>query len=63
MSKISLAEPNVPIRETRLGSITAFDGCAGELVKESHGCKLKECKRKFSQCWDVMQGRLFASFQ
>ena len=42
MSKISLAEPNVPIRETRLGSITAFDGCAGELVKESHGCKLKE---------------------
>lgn len=59
MSKISLAEPNVPIRETRLGSITAFDGCAGELVKESHGCKLKECKRKFSQCMGCNAGQAF----
>lgn len=47
---INLKEPNVPIRENRLGSITGFKGTAKELVQCSHSGKLKECSRKFSQC-------------
>lgn len=59
MSKISLSEPNVPIREVRLGSITAYDGCAKDLVESSRGCKLKECSRKFSQCMGCNAGQAF----
>lgn len=59
MSKISLAEPNVQIRETRLGSITAYDGSAAELVEKSHTCQIKECSRKFSQCMGCNAGQAF----
>ena len=50
MSVISIEEPNVIIREKRLGSINAFTGSAAELVEKSHEGSLHECKRKFSQC-------------
>lgn len=50
MSAISIEEPNVVIREKRLGSINAFSGTAAELVKQSQNKTLHECKRKFSQC-------------
>jgi nitrogenase molybdenum-iron protein alpha chain len=32
MSEINLKAPEVQIREVRLGSITGFEGTAGELV-------------------------------
>ena len=50
MSKINLKELTVPIRENRLGSITAFQGNAATLVEKSHSCKLKDCAGGFSQC-------------
>ncbi|ADY55738.1 oxidoreductase/nitrogenase component 1 [Syntrophobotulus glycolicus DSM 8271] len=49
MSEINLQIPAVPIRETRLGSITGFQGSAAELVKSSR-CGLRDRDRSFSQC-------------
>lgn len=50
MSKVNLKESNVLIREIRLGSITGFEGTAGELVSCSRSGKLKDSVRSFSQC-------------
>lgn len=50
MSRFNFTQPEVQIRENRLGSITGFKGTARELVKCSREGKLTECKRKFSQC-------------
>ncbi|MDR0857435.1 MAG: nitrogenase [Oscillospiraceae bacterium] len=49
MAKVNLSANSVPIRETRLGSITGFDGTADALVTESR-CGIKEKVRSFSQC-------------
>ena len=49
MSQINLDIPEVSIREVRLGSITGFQGSAGELVKNSR-CGLRDKNRSFSQC-------------
>lgn len=59
MANINLSENSVPIREKRLGSITAFDGTAKELITCSHSGKLKECPRKFSQCMGCNSGQAF----
>lgn len=59
MATINLKEANVPIRETRLGSVTGFNGTAKELVECSHSGKLKECSRKFSQCMGCNAGQAF----
>ena len=50
MSTVNIREPEVQIREVRLGSITGFEGTAGELVRCSHSGKLNENTRSFSQC-------------
>ncbi|MBQ8921985.1 MAG: nitrogenase [Oscillospiraceae bacterium] len=52
MSKVNLEIPEVEIREIRLGSITGFQGTAGELVGACGGCsgRLKDKNRSFSQC-------------
>ncbi len=50
MSTINLTTPSVSVREIRLGTITAFQGNAQELVDCSHCGKLKDKKRSFSQC-------------
>ncbi|MDR2149410.1 MAG: nitrogenase [Spirochaetaceae bacterium] len=50
MSEINLRSSSVPVRETRLGSITGYAGTASNLVDcARQGC-LKEKKRSFSQC-------------
>lgn len=59
MGRISLDEPNVQIRETRLGSINGFSGTASELVACAHAGKLKDCTRKFSQCMGCNSGQAF----
>ena len=59
MGKINLEDPAVTIREARLGSITGFNGTAGELVKCAHAGKLHDCSRSFSQCLDCTQGKAF----
>lgn len=50
MSVINLKEPEVQIRENRLGSITGFAGDAAELVTCSHAGKLQDRDRSFTQC-------------
>jgi nitrogenase molybdenum-iron protein alpha chain len=40
----------VEIRERRLGSVTGYCGSAGELVKKSRDCSLRNRERSFSQC-------------
>ena len=50
MNKVNLKESSVPVREIRLGSITGFEGTAGELVKCSRSGKLRDSVRSFSQC-------------
>ncbi len=56
MSTVNLHAPEVQIREVRLGSITGFEGTAGELVKNSRlGC-LKDSTRSFSQCMGCSSG-------
>lgn len=50
MSKFNLKQPEVQIRENRLGSITGFEGTASELVKCSREGKLTDGTRSFSQC-------------
>lgn len=59
MGKINLEDPAVTIREARLGSITGFNGTAGELVKCAHAGKLHDCSRSFSQCLDCTSGKAF----
>ncbi|MDP4145101.1 MAG: nitrogenase component 1 [Bacillota bacterium] len=59
MSEINIKAPEVKIRETRLGSITGFNGTAEELVKCSHDGKLKDCSRSFSQCMGCSAGNAF----
>jgi nitrogenase molybdenum-iron protein alpha chain len=47
---LNLLEPEVQIREVRLGSITGFKGSASELVNLSRsGCN-RDSSRSFSQC-------------
>jgi nitrogenase molybdenum-iron protein alpha chain len=56
MSVISLKEPEVVIREKRLGSITGFEGKASDLVQRAQAGKLHECTRSFSQCMNCGSG-------
>jgi nitrogenase molybdenum-iron protein alpha chain len=49
MKKINLAFPEVQIRETRINSITGFQGGAAELVICSR-CGIKDNTRSFTQC-------------
>ncbi|MDR2192648.1 MAG: hypothetical protein LBO62_07215, partial [Endomicrobium sp.] len=50
MSKINLNAAEVQVRETRLGSITGFEGTAKELVISSKNKTLEDKNRTFSQC-------------
>ena len=59
MSKVNLKEPNVLIREIRLGSITGFEGTAGEMVRCSRSRKLEDNVRSFSQCMGCSSGNAF----
>ncbi|MBP2645863.1 MAG: nitrogenase molybdenum-iron protein, alpha and beta chain [Firmicutes bacterium] len=59
MSVISLKEPEVAIREVRLGSITGFEGTAGELVQCARTGKLQDNARQFSQCMGCSSGNAF----
>ena len=59
MSKISIKEPSVVIREKRLGTINAFTGTASQIVEKSAKGELKDCKRKFSQCLGCNQQQAF----
>lgn len=59
MSVINLKESEVPIRETRLGSITGFEGTASELVQCSRSGTLKDSTRSFSQCMGCSSGNAF----
>jgi nitrogenase molybdenum-iron protein alpha chain len=59
MGTINLKESEVSIREARLGSITGFNGTAGELVGCAHAGKLKDCSRSFSQCMGCSSGNAF----
>ncbi len=59
MSKVNLAAPEVQIREIRLGSITGFEGTAGELVGCARAGTLKDSARSFSQCMGCSSGNAF----
>ncbi len=59
MSTVNLKSPEVQIREVRLGSITGFEGTAGELVKCSRTGKLQDSTRSFSQCMGCSSGNAF----
>jgi nitrogenase molybdenum-iron protein alpha chain len=59
MPKVNIKAPEVVIREARLGSITGFNGSAGELVRCSHSGQLKDCSRSFSQCMGCSSGNAF----
>ena len=59
MSEINLHEPEVLIREIRLGSITGFEGTAGELVSCAHKGELSDSTRSFSQCMGCSSGNAF----
>ncbi|MDR0676756.1 MAG: nitrogenase, partial [Elusimicrobiota bacterium] len=50
MAKVNLKAAEVQVRETRLGSITGFEGSAKELVNCARFGNLKEKNRSFSQC-------------
>ncbi|MFT3951215.1 MAG: nitrogenase component 1 [Oscillospiraceae bacterium] len=50
MSEINLRAPEVAVRELRLGSITGFQGTAGELVKSTRCGGVCDKSRSFSQC-------------
>ncbi|MDR3673328.1 MAG: nitrogenase component 1 [Holophaga sp.] len=50
MSIINLENPQVDVREHRLGSITGFEGSASRLVGCSRNGSLCERNRSFSQC-------------
>jgi nitrogenase molybdenum-iron protein alpha chain len=59
MSEINLKSPEVVIREIRLGSITGYQGTAGDLVQQSHEGTLQDCARSFSQCLGCSSGQAF----
>ncbi|WP_094606686.1 Light-independent protochlorophyllide reductase subunit N [Sporomusa silvacetica DSM 10669] len=50
MSLVNIDAAEVPVREARLGSITGFEGTAGELVRCARAGSLKDSTRSFSQC-------------
>ncbi len=47
---INLKNAEAPIREARLGSITGYQGRAGDLCRRSRDGALKDRQRSFSQC-------------
>ncbi|MGD0818909.1 MAG: nitrogenase component 1, partial [Methanomassiliicoccales archaeon] len=47
---INLKAPEVVVRETRLGSITGYEGTAKDLCDSSKGGRLCDRERSFSQC-------------
>jgi nitrogenase molybdenum-iron protein alpha chain len=59
MSTVNLKASEVMIREIRLGSITGFEGTAGELVQCAQAGKLKDSARSFSQCMGCSSGNAF----
>ncbi len=59
MSSINIKSPEVQIREVRLGSITGYEGSAGELVKCARTGKLQDSTRSFSQCMGCSSGNAF----
>ncbi len=59
MSTVNLKSPEVQIREVRLGSITGFEGTAGELVKCARAGSLQDSTRSFSQCMGCSSGNAF----
>lgn len=59
MGTINIREPEVLIREIRLGTITGFEGTAGELVGCSRSGKLSETTRSFGQCMGCSSGNAF----
>lgn len=59
MSEVNLKAPEVVIREIRLGSISGYQGSAGELVKCSHSGTLQDTERSFSQCTGCSSGQAF----
>lgn len=56
MGKINIHAPGVQIRESRIGSITGFEGTAGELVGCSLRGQLQDSPRSFSQCMGCASG-------
>lgn len=50
MTTVNLKIADVPIRESRLGSVTGYHGSADDLCRRSRGCTLKERERRFTQC-------------
>lgn len=56
MSEVNIKAAEVQIREIRLGSITGFEGTAGELVKCAHAGTLQDSDRSFSQCMGCSSG-------
>lgn len=59
MRIINLKEPEVQIREVRLGSITGFEGTADGLVRCARSGKLRDTNRRFSQCMGCSSGNAF----
>jgi len=59
MSTINIEAPEVMIRELRLGSITGFEGTAGQLVQCGRSGNLHDCSRTFSQCMGCSSGKAF----
>jgi len=59
MSKINIQTPEVMIREQRLGSITGFEGTAGQLVQCGNSGNLHDCSRSFTQCMGCSSGNAF----
>lgn len=59
MSSVNIKSPEVQIREVRLGSITGFEGTAGELVKCARAGSLQDSTRSFSQCMGCSSGNAF----
>jgi len=59
VSVINIKIPEVQIREVRLGSITGFEGTAGELVKCARAGTLQDSTRSFSQCMGCSSGHAF----
>lgn len=59
MSVVNIRTSEVAIREIRLGSITGFEGTAGQLVKCGNSGSLKDSSRSFSQCMGCSSGNAF----
>ncbi|NWJ46879.1 MAG: nitrogenase [Chloroflexi bacterium] len=59
MSAINLNASEVQIRETRLGSITGYQGSAAELVRCSREGTLQDSSRSFSQCMGCSSSTAF----